>query len=91
MVHPRTVRSVRGAVDRDSRRLLDMARKRDSMANGMTERTLKETIKYRDFKAAGAKGILSGQISSIILPLLADHVLREANHYIRILETKRTR
>lgn len=76
---------------KDYARLLDTARKRDSLANGMTERTLQETIKYRDFKAAGAKGILGGQISSIILPLLADHVLREASHYIRILKTKRTR
>ena len=58
--------------------------------DSLTERTLEETIKYRDFKAAGTGGILSGQIASIILPLLADHVLREANHYIRILETGRT-
>lgn len=76
---------------KDYARLLDTACRRDILANGMTERTLEETIKYRDFKAAGTKGILNGQISSIILPLLADHVLREANHYIRILETKRTR
>ena len=26
------------------------------------------------------------KIRSLILPLLADHVLREANHYIRLLE-----
>ena len=76
---------------KDYARLIETARRRDSLANDATERTLKETIKYRDFKAAGAKGILSGQISSIILPLLADHVLREASHYIRILETKKTR
>ncbi len=48
--------------------------------------SLQETLKYRDFKAAGTKGILQCEIDSIILPLLADHVLREANHYIRILE-----
>ncbi len=53
----------------------------------MTETALKETLRFRDFKAAGAKGILDCQISSIILPLLADHVLREANHYIRILKS----
>lgn len=47
--------------------------------------TLQETIKYRDFKAAGTKGIAECKIRSIILPLLADHVLREANHYIRLL------
>ncbi|MGM9599915.1 MAG: DUF2935 domain-containing protein [Faecousia sp.] len=40
----------------------------------------------RDFKAAGAKGIQECKIRSVILPLLADHVLREANHYIRLLK-----
>lgn len=47
---------------------------------------LAETEKFRDFKAAGAKGIQDCKIRSIILPLLADHVLREANHYIRLLK-----
>ena len=47
---------------------------------------LTETRKFRDFKAAGTKGIACCQIRSLILPLLADHVLREANHYIRLLE-----
>ena len=56
----------------------------------MTQAALKETVKYRGFKAAGTDGILNGQVSSVILPLLADHVLREADHYIRILETGRT-
>lgn len=28
------------------------------------------------------------EITGLILPLLADHVLREANHYLRILEKK---
>lgn len=57
------------------------------LKEGLTAETLEETLKYRDFKTAGAEGILGCEISSIILPLLADHVLREANHYIRILET----
>ncbi|NFH68506.1 DUF2935 domain-containing protein [Clostridium botulinum] len=48
--------------------------------------TLLETIKLRDFKKAGAEGIVECKIKSIILPLLADHVLREANHYIRALK-----
>lgn len=48
--------------------------------------SMTETKKFRDFKAAGAKGIENCQIRSLILPLLADHVLREANHFIRILE-----
>lgn len=57
-----------------------------TMAN-IKNKTLQETLKYRDFKAAGAKGIDACEIRSIILPLLADHVLREANHYLRILRS----
>ncbi|MBQ8296203.1 MAG: DUF2935 domain-containing protein [Ruminococcus sp.] len=48
---------------------------------------LAETKKFKDFKAAGAEGIINCKIRSLILPLLADHVLREANHYIRLLES----
>ena len=47
--------------------------------------SLLETQQFRDFKEAGVKGIEECRIRSIILPLLADHVLREANHYIRLL------
>ena len=52
----------------------------------LTQKSLDETRKFRDFKTAGAKGIQECKIRSIILPLLADHVLREANHYIHLLE-----
>lgn len=52
----------------------------------LTASSLEETVKLRDFKAAGAKGIQECRIRSVILPLLADHVLREANHYIRLLK-----
>ena len=48
--------------------------------------SLEKTKELRDFKAAGTQGISQCKIRSIILPLLADHVLREANHYIRLLE-----
>lgn len=44
------------------------------------------TRDFRDFKHAGTEGIADCKIRSIILPLLADHVLREANHYLRLLE-----
>ena len=67
--------------------LLEKARQQEDTALGLTEATLKETMAIRDFKAAGTEGILNREIASIILPLLADHVLREANHYIRLLET----
>ncbi len=74
---------------RDYHALLSEAGRKDWEARKLlTERTRRETEKYRDFKAAGAKGIIGCEISSIILPLLADHVLREANHYLRILQEK---
>lgn len=49
------------------------------------QESLKKTLEFRAFKTAGVQGIESCQIRSVILPLLADHVLREANHYIRLL------
>lgn len=71
----------------DYKKLLEMAQQQDCRANSaLTEMSLAKTLKYREFKTAGAEGILENKIASIILPLLADHVLREANHYIRILE-----
>lgn len=71
----------------DYSRLLEEAGRQDCRAmNALTRKTLETTEKYRDFKAAGTKGITGCDIRSIILPLLADHVLREANHYLRILK-----
>lgn len=52
----------------------------------MTVDSLTETKKFKEFKTSGVDGIEKCQIRSVILPLLADHVLREANHYIRMLE-----
>ena len=68
-------------------RLLEEAEKQNCRSmDGLTEKTLETTKRYRDFKAAGAEGITECGIRSVILPLLADHVLREANHYLRILK-----
>ena len=67
--------------------LLEMARTQNCKAmDGIRRKSLEETLKYRKFKEAGAEGILNCEIASLILPLLADHVLQETNHYIRILE-----
>lgn len=67
--------------------LLEEAKKRDCQAfenmNGDSRRLTEE---YKKFKTAGTKGILECKIQGLILPLLADHVLREANHYLRLLE-----
>lgn len=73
-------------------RLLEEARKQDrKAADALTARILQTTKKYQQFKTAGTEGITGCQIRSIILPLLTDHVLREANHYLRILEQAQKR
>ena len=64
--------------------LLARAREANDAAMGRQE-ALKETLRFRDFKTAGVQGITGCKIRSVILPLLADHVLLEANHYIRLL------
>lgn len=56
----------------------------------LTTASLNQTLKFRDFKVTGEEGILNCQIKSIIIPLLADHVVREANHFIRILKNINT-
>lgn len=53
----------------------------------LANNTLKSTIEIRDFKAQATDGLINCKIKSIIVPLLADHVLREANHYINLLDT----
>lgn len=89
---------IRGLLDPSENELVETA---DSFAKGyarllesscnaqdrmLTAGSLAETRKFRDFKAAGTQGIEECKIRSVILPLLADHVLREANHYLRLLE-----
>lgn len=76
-----------GGFAKDYCRLLEEAREQDRKAmNTLTAKTLQTTKRYQQFKTAGTEGITGCEIRSIILPLLADHVLREANHYLRILE-----
>lgn len=52
----------------------------------VTEKSLKDTIDIRDFKRQGTEGLTQCKIKSIAFPLLGDHVVREANHYIRMLK-----
>lgn len=51
----------------------------------VTSDSLKATTEIRNFKEQGTQGLLACKIKSIIIPLLGDHVLREANHYLRLL------
>ena len=55
--------------------------------NRIKRESVQLTEQFRDFKQAGTEGILGCRIKSVIPPLLADHVLREANHYLRLLQT----
>jgi hypothetical protein len=51
----------------------------------VTENSLDATRELRDFKSQATQGLIECKIKSIIIPLLGDHVLREANHYFRLL------
>lgn len=57
----------------------------DTAENQILQESLEATAGIIDYKAAAAAGLLKCEIKSIIPPLLADHVLREANHYLRLL------
>lgn len=52
----------------------------------VTEDSLLETKKLQKFKQQGTQGLIECKIRSIIIPLLGDHTLREANHYLRLLK-----
>lgn len=52
----------------------------------VTDKSLKATLELQNFKTKGTQGILECKVKSVIIPLLGDHVLREANHYLRLLK-----
>jgi hypothetical protein len=53
----------------------------------VTAKSLDEAKRVSSFNAAGTGGLLDCKIKAIIVPLLGDHVLREANHFIHVLQT----
>jgi hypothetical protein len=53
--------------------------------SALTAETRRATAEIRDFKEQGTEGIINCKIKSIAHPLLGDHVMREANHYLRLL------
>ncbi len=54
----------------------------------VTDKSLKAVKDIKDFKTAGTKGLIECKIKAIMVPLLGDHTLREANHFLRILEKR---
>ena len=53
----------------------------------VTNDSLRLTREIQGFKTQGTEGILACKIKSLILPLLGDHVIREANHFLILLES----
>ena len=53
----------------------------------VTGKSIRATSAIRNFKRSGVEGILGCKIKITALPLIADHMLREANHYLRMLNT----
>ena len=56
----------------------------------VTDDSYKATVAISKFKAQGTQGLVECKIKSIIIPLLGDHTLREANHYLRLLKIFKT-
>ncbi|AGX43451.1 DUF2935 domain-containing protein [Clostridium saccharobutylicum] len=68
-------------LEKDAKQAMD-----ESMSNSqLTNDSYKATLAIKKFKTQGTQGLLQCKIQSIIIPLLGDHVLREANHYLRLL------
>jgi hypothetical protein len=53
--------------------------------NSFTKESLDATKKVKQFKNTATNLVLDCKLRSMIMPLLADHILREANHYLFIL------
>lgn len=43
-------------------------------------------MEISEFKVQVKQGLIECKIKSIIMPLLGDHTLREANHFLRLLK-----
>ena len=52
----------------------------------ITEESIELTKGIQGFKTQGTEGLIQCKIRSIILPLLGDHTIREANHYLNLLQ-----
>ena len=76
-----------GSADESANEFAELLQQCNSAQDqALTASSLEKTVKLRDFKEAGTRGIQECKVRSVILPLLADHVLRDANHYIRLLK-----
>jgi hypothetical protein len=61
------------------------AAERTGTLDTVTDRSIEATKRIRDFNKQASEGMLECKIRSIAIPLLADHVLRESNHFLMLL------
>lgn len=71
----------------DFENLLNTAQSYNMKNESLINKTIDNIDKLNDFQIAGVKGLNDCEIKSIILPLLADHTIRESNHFIRLLKS----
>lgn len=55
-----------------------------------TDEVIAETVRIRDFKKAAYRLLLDYKLLAILPPLLADHVAREAQHFLDVLDEIKT-
>lgn len=75
--------------DKLEERAIDVRKssKRGNIFNDLVKDEIRATRSIQAFKNTADELILACKIRSIIIPLLADHVLREADHFLRLLTT----
>lgn len=71
----------------DFENLLNIAQSYNMKNESLINKTIDNIDKLNDFQIAGVKGLNDCEIKSIMLPLLADHTIRESNHFIRLLKS----
>ncbi|MEA4883329.1 MAG: DUF2935 domain-containing protein [Clostridia bacterium] len=75
----------------DYRSMMQSEPDRFPVVSRFTDEVIKETIRIRDFKRAAHQLLLECKIIAVLPPLLADHVAREAEHFLEVLdEIRRT-
>lgn len=74
----------------DYRSMLQAEPDRFAVVSRFTDEVIKETARIRDFKRAAHRLLLECKIIAILPPLLADHVAREAEHFLEVLSEIRT-
>lgn len=68
----------------------ELKKKHNLLKGNITTNSRSATKSIIQFKQQAEVGILNCEIKSMIPPILVDHVLREANHYLRILEMNKS-